>query len=226
MAGLRCIHRQIEADPRSAITAAHVRIPIRLIADIGGHIHDERQIIRRLGIALCREQRAVLGIALIGHGIVCNGRDRVLAVSIRTIGGILALGDADLQILGQQDLLAFAVFRILILEGVDGVQSILQHQIALIDHLQVHDLGMSRLPQGVFGEKRSVLRINILFAVPILEPDLQVTGLDLVDAGAGGIGEPRERRPDEHRCAHQDRQCTGQQCPLGGSAVCHGFFLP
>ena len=124
------------------------------------------------------------------------------AVQIRIAVGILCTGNIDL---------------------------VLQCQVAVILDCQRRQLVCStRLPQDFltsaasgFYEAQGLAFHGITILVQQLH--VQLTGLNLVDAGAGRVGEPRKCSAHQHDHAHDQRHDAGQQRPFGCFAIIHVF---
>ena len=90
----------------------------------------------------------------------------------------------------------------------------------------------ARLPQGrfsIFGESGTVFRCPCQsvdrLASLILNLDIQVTGLNFVDTGGCGVGEPCESSAYQHSQAQNHSHDAAQQGPFGTLAVCHNICL-
>ena len=106
---------------------------------------------------------------------------------------------------------------------------VLQGQIAVVDDLEGGQLiGAARLPQDgllsttVCGDP---IQVRDGLSVLILNLDIQITGLDLVDTRACGVGEPCEGSAYQHSQAQNHSHDAAQQGPLGALAVCHNICL-
>ena len=145
---------------------------------------------------------------------------------------ILGGGDlrpAELDIVGQPELVAVHIDAHGLMHRRD-LHGIVQRQIAVVLHLQIGDLGVARLPHGIFVKQiLGVFRgepclFAILANTPILQTHVQLAGHDLVDAGRGRIGEPRKGGTDQHRHTQHQREHAGQQGAFG-SFLAHSLFL-
>ena len=127
---------------------------------------------------------------------------------------------AELDIVGQLELLAVHINAHCLMHRCD-LHGVGQRQIAVVLHLQIDDLGVARLPQGVLVEQ--LLRVlcgePCLFAIltnaPVLQTHVQIAGYDPVDAGGGRICKPCKCTARQHRQAQHKGQHTGQQRPFG-----------
>ena len=118
---------------------------------------------------------------------------------------------------------------------------VLQGQIALVHHTQLRQLiGAARLPQNGFVFSASGLLEfqlpalcigpagDVAILVPcsgVLELNIQIAGLDLVDAGGCGVGEPCKGSAYQHGQAQNHGHDAAQQGPFGALAVCHNICL-
>ena len=118
---------------------------------------------------------------------------------------------------------------------------VLQGQIALVHHTQLRQsISAARLPQnGFVFSANGLLEFQLLalcigpagdiaFLVPcsgVLELNIQITGLDLVDTGACGVGEPCKGSAYQHGQAQDHGHDAAQQGPFGALAVCHNICL-
>ena len=112
-------------------------------------------------------------------------------------------------------------------------QLVLQGQIAVVDHTQLRQgIGAARLPQNLLA-RSSLDPVQCLalggnpLASGILhfQRHIQVTGLNFVDAGRCGVGEPCEGSAYQHSQAQNHGHDAAQQGPFGTLAVCHRIFL-
>ena len=104
---------------------------------------------------------------------------------------------------------------------------ILQGQIAVVDELHVHHLGVTRLPQRMVIEQLGGVSgfLPRFHIGAVHQLNIQITGLDLVDTGACGVGEPCEGSAYQHGQAQNHGHDAAQQGPFGTLAVCHNICL-
>ena len=112
---------------------------------------------------------------------------------------------------------------------------VLQSQIAVVDDTQLRQgIGAARLPQdgfvfsasGLDEVQRLALGGNPLASgILHFQRHIQLTGLNFVDAGACGVGEPCEGSAYQHSQAQNHGHDAAQQGPFGTLAVCHSIFL-
>jgi len=109
---------------------------------------------------------------------------------------------------------------------------VLQGQLAVVLHVHGRQLiGAARLPQDslALGSVGSLLELQRLalqaIAVFINQLNIQVTGLNFVDTGACGVGEPCEGSAYQHSQAQNHSHDAAQQGPFGTLAVCHNICL-
>ena len=109
---------------------------------------------------------------------------------------------------------------------------VLQGQIAVVDDTQLRQgIGAARLPQNLLARsgldevQRLALGGNPAAAgILHLQSNIQLAGLDLVDTGGCGVGEPCEGSAYQHGQAQNHGHDAAQQGPFGTLAVCHSIF--
>ena len=170
-------------------------------------------------------------VIIAGSGIHRTGEgDQTGRCLIRTLGGQVTFlmdvkGSSIRRLIGKGDDLQQA--RVTLQTGNNDF--VLQGQIALVDDLEGgQGVGAARLPQDgllsttVCGDP---IQVRDGLSVLILNLDIQITGLDLVDTRACGVGEPCEGSAYQHSQAQNHSHDAAQQGPFGGLAICHDIFL-
>ena len=176
-------------------------------------------------------------LELLAHVIIaCSGihrtgeGDQTGRCLIRTLGGQVTFlidvkGSSIRRLIGKGDDLQQT--RVTLQTGNNDF--VLQGQIALVDDLEGGQLiGAARLPQnllalGPFGLDPAQICNGL--AIFILNLDVQITGLNLVDTRACGVGEPCKGSAYQHGQAQDHGHDAAQQGPFGGLAICHDIFL-
>ena len=112
---------------------------------------------------------------------------------------------------------------------------VLQRQIAVVDHTQLRQgIGAARLPQNGFAlgissldevQRLALGGDPVAAGILHLQSNIQITGLNFVDPGGCGVGEPCEGSAYQHSQAQNHGHDAAQQGPFGGLAICHDIFL-
>ena len=182
---------------------------------LGGHHGDGDAVNRLVHVVVAGR---LLHVALDGEGIALTGRQMLLSTHRHIADGPV---DDSVQLGAAVD------------TGDDHL--ILQRQIAVVADPQGGQfIGTARLPQdgfalGISGldevQRLALGRDPLASGILHFQRHIQLAGLDLVDAGACGVGEPCKGSAYQHSQTQDHGHDAAQQGPFGALAVCHKYLL-